>query len=181
MKQLTNICLICALMFSLAGCAAQKPQKSWKSSPPVHQAQVDAVQFQLKPLKLDNPFFVAFELTIENASSMVLEIDWNQTRYLHRDQDKGLFVFRGVEPQMIKARTIPNDRILAGEKWTKQIAPARTVAWMPRHQRPSAEGLGYIPGILPSGDNSISLVVLKNGRSSRLNLSVKILVKEISQ
>lgn len=161
------------------GCAAQKPQKVWQSLPVVQRTSMEFFEVQIKPLKLDNPFFVAFELTVNNKSSSPLEINWNKTRYLYKGQEKGIFVFRGMDPQTIKKRTIPNEHIPAGSRMTKRIAPARTIAWMPRHQSPKPGERGFIPGILPGGDNSVSLVLSQKGREFRQTLTIKIITKEI--
>lgn len=181
MKQITKIFLLLVIGLPLAHCASQKTHRIWKSMPPVQQVSLDQFEIQVRPLKLDNPFFVAFELSVHNKSSTLLEIDWNRSRYLFKGQDKGLLLFRGLDPKAIKNRTIPNASIPADSRMTRTIAPARTVAWMPRHQTPKPGERGFIPGILPNGDNSIHLVLVQGPVEVRQSLNVKIVSKEISK
>lgn len=175
MKQKFKTCLIPILLLLLMGCASQKPQKVWKSLPVVQVSSLEIFDIQIKPLKLDNPFFVAFELTVQNKTSLPLEINWNKSRYYHRGQNKGLFVFKGIEPKAIKKRTIPNEIIPAGNRKTKRISPARTIAWLSREQIPKPGEGAFIPGMLPSGDNGVSLVLQQNDKEWRQTLTLKII------
>ncbi|MGD9189642.1 MAG: hypothetical protein PVI89_15590 [Desulfobacteraceae bacterium] len=177
MKQNLVIYWIPILFLMLTGCAAQKPPKVWQSLPPVQQTSNDLFDIRTKPLKLDNPFFVVFELTVQNKTSLPLEINWNRSRYLHKGREKGIFVFKGIEPETIKTRTIPNERIPAGSELTKRIAPARTIAWKSRRDYIKPGESSFVPGILPSGDNSISLVLSHNGKQWRQTTTVKIVAK----
>ena len=207
MRKQFNICLILVFFLIFVGCAAQKPQQIWQSLPSVQRTSMELfeiqikplkldnplfvvhgqfkgnkeriVQIQIKPLKLDNPFFVAFELTVNNKSSAHMEIDWNQSRYLHKGRENGIFVFKGIEPQAIKERTIPNEHIPAGSELTKRIAPAQTIAWKSRREYLKPGESAFYPGILPNGGNSVSLVLSQNDKEWRQTLTIKIITKEI--
>ena len=179
MRKQFNICLILVFFLIFVGCAAQKPQQIWQSLPSVQRTSMELFEIQIKPLKLDNPFFVAFELTVNNKSSAPMEIDWNQSRYLHKGREKGIFVFKGIEPQAIKERTIPNEHIPAGSELTKRIAPAQTIAWKSRRDYLKPGESAFYPGILPNGGNSVSLVLSQNDKEWRQTLTIKIITKEI--
>jgi hypothetical protein len=155
------------------------PTKTWTSSPVNQTFQNQYYEAQFEPLKKNNNFFEMFRLTVINKSDKNLEIDWNKTRYLYNSHIRGGFVFRGIKPEDIKNLTIPSDIVPAGKTFSKEIAPAKLVAWSPYRDRSvgkNESGISY--GIIPDGENGIYLVVRYNGREMREQITLTIVSKE---
>lgn len=159
-------------VLTLAACTT--PRSTWESVPGVVQATAETADVQLKPLKLDKPYFVGFELTLHNKTAAALEINWNQTRYLHGRKDLGILIFPGVKPEDVKNKTIPNEVVAAGQILVKRISPVQTIAWTPERMITSAEESSITAGILPNGSNSVSLSLFQNGQTWRQILTVRI-------
>ena len=70
----------------LMGCAAQKVQKAYYSQPEIQKASNSAFDVQIEPEKLDNPFYVAFMLTLRNKTTDALAINWDR---IPDPQDRG--------------------------------------------------------------------------------------------
>ena len=163
-----------ALMTVLALATCTTPRSTWKSIPDIARASTDALDAKLEPLRLDKPYFVGFELTLHNKTAMPIEIDWNETRYLHGSRDLGLLVFPGVNPEDVRNTTLPNEEIPAGHTLVKRVSPAQTIAWTPKRLATSADEPAITAGILPNGNNSVSLSLSQNGKTWRQSLTVRI-------
>jgi len=167
------------IIFSVLACA-HKQAKRWYSQPAEQTITRQNVRVDIGPLKRDNPYYVSFRLSIANNTAIPIEVDWNQTRYLHKGNDLGVFVFQGIDPKTIKD-AIPPDTIAAGETFTREIFPLRTIAFLPRDQTPGEGRLGFLPGILPAGENGVLLVLRQGNRKIRQTLSVRLRAETISK
>ena len=163
-----------AIMAVLTLAACTTPRSTWESVPDIIRASAETVDVQLEPLKLDKPYFVGFELTLHNKTAKPMEIDWNETRYLHGRKDLGILVFPGVKPEDVKNKTIPNEVVAAGQTLVKRISPAHTIAWTPKRLTTNADESSITAGILPNGNNSVSLSLSQNGRTWRQTMTVRI-------
>ena len=154
----------------LMGCAPQKVPKAYYSQPEIQKASNSAFDVQIEPEKLDNPFYVAFMLTLRNKTTDALAINWDRTRYLHRGEDLGIFVFKGIDPESVK-NGIPKEIVPVGKTLVKRISPYRLLAFRFRENvRPGQSS--FFPGILPGGSNTILLVVEQGDQVWRESLSV---------
>ena len=163
-----------ALMTVLALATCTTPRSTWESVPDIVGVSTDVLDAKLKPLRQDKPYFVSFELTLHNKTAAPVEIDWNETRYLHGTRDMGLLVFPGVNPEDVRNRTLPKEDIPAGHTLIKRVSPAQTIAWTPKRLATSADESAITAGILPNGHNSVSLSLSQNGRTWRQTLTVRI-------
>ena len=158
MKKIVGLSLL-FLIFYITGCATT-PTKTWTSSPDAQVYENPCYQARLEPIKNDGPFFEMFRLSITNKTNNNMEIDWNKTRYVHNDRIRGGFIFKGIKPEDIKNLTIPSDIITAGQTFSKEIAPIKLLARAPiRAGAVGPNESGFSPGIIPEGENGISLVV----------------------
>jgi hypothetical protein len=166
-----------ALVFTAAVWAcARPPLVTWDSIPEVQQVEGSTCNIQWQPLRGDAPYFQSFLLRIQNLGDQPLEVDWNQTRYLHGGEDLGVFVFEGIDPDRVQG-AIPPDRIAAGETFAKTISPLKTVAFLPREQVPEPGRRGFMPGVLPAGENSIRLALQQGDRQWQQTLSVRLVTR----
>ena len=149
------------LLILLTACAPTKKIKDWISSPSVQKGGNKSFGARFEPLKGDKKFFVSFRLSVMNKTDKSLKIDWNKTRYIHKGQPYGGFVFYGIDPATIKD-SIPPDFIEPGKLFSKEIFPTNLVAFTPiREVVLDKEGKGIYPGPIPAGENGISLVILQ--------------------
>lgn len=163
----------------LAGCA-HSPPVMYFSRPEVRRSSGEAFDAQIEALKLDNPFYVAFQLTVTNKSKAPIGIDWNQTRYLFGSKDYGLFVFKGIDPESVKTG-IPVEMIPAGETLSKQISPLKTLGFKGEREVHKPGQSNFYPAILPIGLNSIALVIVQGTRKWKEVLTVQIGTRRISE
>ncbi len=164
--------LIAAGLGLLCACASTPVQK-WRSEPLDQTIAATGLQVVLEPLKDNGEYFVGFRLTLRNEGTTPLALDWNQTRYLHNGRDLGVFVYRGIDPATIQGK-IPAEVVPPGATFSQEIFPLRTIAFLPGSQIPKEGQRGFIPGILPSGENGILLVLGRDGQESRQKLSVRL-------
>lgn len=170
MKRPMLIVFTAVLLWSCARAASP----TWTSVPAVQEISTPAYTIQAEPKKGGNPFYVAFLLTIQNHGNRPLEVDWNNTHYIHGGKDLGVFVFRGIDPGRIKG-AIPPDIIPAGEIFAKEIFPLRTIAFLPRRETPEPGRLGFEPGILPGGENTIRLSLRRDDRQWQENVTLRLM------
>ena len=176
MKIARRIVLIVMTGFALmigTGCAIQKV---WISSPTIQTAGNSYYEARLEPLTKDYKFFVSFRLTITNKTDKDLEIDWNKTRYIYNGRLHGGLIFKGIKPEDIKSLTIPADIIPAGHTFSKVISPFILLARAPIRKRDTSEP-AISPGIMPTGENGIMLVVMLDGKEIIEKMSVSIEAK----
>ena len=159
---------------------ASPPVQQWRSTPEVLTTSDKSVNIKVAPFKESHPYFVGFELTIQNKTRAPIEIDWNQTQYLHNGKDLGVFIYAGIDPKTIKD-AIPPDQIAPGATFSKQLFPLRTIAFLPRSEVPESGRLGFMPGLLPSGDNSMRLVMTQGDQTITHLLTVRFRADSASQ
>ncbi len=114
-------------------------------------------------------------MTLQNKTAAEIKIDWNQTRYMHNQNNSGGFVFAGIGPGDAKAGTIPADKVGAGKTFQREIAPQRLLAFATMRDKGVAPGQsGINAGPVPEGRNGIALVLRVDGMQIRENLAVNI-------
>lgn len=178
MNNAIRIVLVVVIGFGLTmgtGCGAK--QKVWISNPTIQGAGNHYYKAQLEPLTRGNKFFVVFCLGVTNKTDKNLEIDWNKTRYVHNGRTRGVFVFKGIKPEDIRNLTIPPDIIPARGTFSKEISPFELLARAPLREKNSEKSI--YPGLLPTGENGILLVVRLNGKEIIEKMTLNIEEREI--
>jgi hypothetical protein len=176
MQTLFRLNWLLALLL-LVGCAGV-PKKVYISRPEVQKVSNEAFDASIQPLKLSNPFYVVFQLEVQNKTTKPLSIDWNNTRYLYNNVDQGRFVFKGIDPESIKS-AIPAEIIPGGQKLSRRIHPLKTLGFMRKRDIPKPGQRNFFPGILPNGINAVVLVVSQGERQWKESLTVRFATKEI--
>ena len=116
-----RLCLIFFLVvvFLVTACA---PTKSWKSEPSMKTVSNDFFDASITPIYRFNGY-KGFVLNIHNKITEKIEIDWNNTFYIHSGSKEGGFWFEGMQNDTQKK---PNPTSIAtGEMFTKEIFPAK--------------------------------------------------------
>ena len=165
------------ILFVFTGCV---PSTVWRSTPTVQNAENEYYEAQLEPLTMGHKFFVSFRLSVTNRTGKDFEIDWNKTLYIHNGRTRGGFVFKGIKPEDIRDSTIPPDAILAGVTFSKVISPFKMLARPPlRDPGVEATESTIYPGILPTGQNGILVVVRQNGKEVVQKITLTIVAQQV--
>jgi len=172
---MTRQILIAALLLATLYTPACTKNKIWQSVPVQQTISSRSYDVDFEPLKKDTDFFNWFRLTVKNKTASDMEIDWNQTRYIHNGKGAGPFVFAGIVPASVKTATIPGAVIPAGQSFSREIVPFRLIAFTPlREQSIDPEDHNIVAGLIPEGENGIFLVIRQDGKHARIRLSVTI-------
>ena len=160
MKGVHQLGAIVLTLLTLWGCSGtQSPSRAnWTAQPAFHEVENQLVNARLTPLKGDHPFFAAFTLSLTNKSDADLIVDWNASQYLFNGRPQGVLVFEGIDPETIKAATVPTETIAPGETFTRDVMPLRLIAWRPIGES-SPGSPGIRPGMIPAGRNGIRLAL----------------------
>lgn len=170
---LTTMVLIIA-----AGCAGP-PKKVYFSRPEVQTAVNQAFTARIEPIKLNNPYYVGFQLMIENKSRAAVSIDWERTRYILNGKDHGRFAYKGIDPEAVKSG-MPAESIAPGESLSKRIFPMKTIGFLRKRDVPKPGESNFFPGILNNGKHSVMLSVKQGNRELTETLTVQLGSKELS-
>lgn len=173
-----NLIAVVCVAVLFYGCASA-PVQHYFSVPEIQTATQDRIKITMAPFKEDASFFVGFDLTIQNHGNKAVELDWNQCRYLHKGKDMGLLVFPGIDPKTVQT-DIPAESIPAGETFTQKVYPLRTIAFLPGSEILAKGRSGFKGGILPSGENSLQLVLKQGQTLLRPILSVRLRSETVS-
>lgn len=173
MRLLLRVLLIFVILISF-GCTTTKSIHI--STPKKKMVETDVFTANIEPQKNDIEYFSTFMLTIVNKSDHKIELNWNESYYLHNKKNKSALVFRGIEPSMVKEKTVPNETIDANSRFTKKISPLSKIAYEKIRDNVTVDGKGLYAGILPEGLNTIVLVINDNGKDTKKALSV--IIKE---
>ena len=172
---MTRNLLIAAVVLTTFVLAACQAQRIWISSPDHQILNSRSYDVVLEPLKRETDFFNWFRLTVTNKTALDMEIDWNRTRYIHNGREAGPFVFAGAVPESVKNGTLPGAVIQAGTTFIRDIVPLKLIAFTPlRDHAIDTEQQNIVAGLIPAGENGISLVILQNGKRARARVSVHI-------
>ncbi|MDA8140156.1 MAG: hypothetical protein M0036_16030 [Desulfobacteraceae bacterium] len=172
-KAIAPIAIFVVTFFGLFSGCATPPVQTWHSIPQVQTITGPTFEAQLEPVKEKDPFFVGFRLTVHNKTQSPLQVDWNATHYFHNGKDQGILIFEGIDPENIQGK-IPPESIAAGETFTRVIFPLRTIAFLPRSQRPEQGRRGFMAGVLPAGESKIVLSLKQNDQQLQTSLSLRL-------
>ena len=165
------------LFILFVGCSKMQV---YPSSPVVQSTSNDDFEASLEPIiKVEEKFFNAFRLTINNTSNQPLVIDWSRTRYVYNNKNAGGFHYDGLTPETVQEP--PSETIPPGVEFSKIISPFQLIGWedLGQGQYIKAGETGYTRGIIPAGENGILLVIRVNGEVVRERLMLTIEVTEI--
>ena len=172
--------LVVMIGFALTTGTGCVQSEVWVSSPVVQATGNQYYEAELEPLTNGHKFFVSFRLTVTNKTGKNVEIDWNKTKYVHNGRTRGGFVFKGIKPEDIKNSTIPADTILGGHTFSRVISPYKLIARAPlRESTVRATESSIYPGILPTGENGIVLVVRLNGKEVVEKITLTIVAQKV--
>ena len=103
----------------IAACATTQ---SWKSEPSIKTASNTFFNASITPLFRFNGY-IGFVLNMHNKTAETIEIDWNNTFYIHSGNKDGGFWFESIQNDTQKK--LKPSPVAAGEMFTVEIFPAK--------------------------------------------------------
>ncbi|MBW2429602.1 MAG: hypothetical protein JRF56_11625 [Deltaproteobacteria bacterium] len=169
--------LLCIVLIWLvmAGCAKEQ---IYRSNPPMRTISSSAFEVKLEPLRADGyNYYNRFRFEFTNKSNKDLTVSWSQSYYLQNGNRYGLFGWEGLTFEQLRGiREEPDIATAPGRTETLVIFPLRLMGWREEGVRMKATTpeAGFTNGVIPVGENGISLAVIDNGKLVRENILVKI-------
>ena len=164
-------------LFSLivAGCAKKQ---IYSSNPPMQTLSTSMFEVRLEPLRAEGyNYYNRFLFEITNKSSKDLTVNWSNTFYLQNGKKYGRFGWEGLTFDQLRGlQDEPDISLAPGRKNTVVIFPLKLIGWREEgvRMKASTPEAGFSNGIIPAGENGISLAVTENGKLVRENILVNI-------
>ena len=176
---------ILILLVILAGCAQVRV---YSSNPSSQSVSNDYFEAEFEPqLAEGKHFFNAFRLVITNKTDKDLILDWSKTYYLLNGRRNGQFGWeemtfeelRGVRSQPLV--TIDPDNTLSNV-----VFPLKLLAWEEytrggTRTRDSKPEESFRPGVIPEGENGISLYIKQGGKVIQEKLTFNITLETLKK
>ena len=148
MKKKMSMCLFLTFVFLGLGCASQP---FWKSQPHLQEASNEYYVATISPIYVFNGY-KGFILTIHNKSPDDVEVDWDNTFYIHNGKKMGGFIFRGMR----SGDKPETPSIISGSLFSKEIFPRKLSEY-------SSVALSTIQNPMEVGENGVYLTVKVSG------------------
>jgi hypothetical protein len=173
------------LLFILAGCAQVRVYSSKPASQSISNAHYDA-EFEPQ-LAEGKHYFNAFRLVITNKTDKDLVLHWSRTYYLLNGRRNGEFGWSGMTFEELKGIkdqpfvTIPPQKTLSNV-----VFPLKLIAWEEytrggSRKQDSKPEESFFPGVIPEGENGISLYVMQDNKAIQeritFNITLEVLKK----
>jgi hypothetical protein len=159
----------------MAGCAKEQ---IYSSNPPMQKAGTAMFEVKLEPLKAEGyGYFNRFRFQFTNKSSKDLVVVWSKSYYLQNGKQYGRFGWEGLTFEHLRGlQDEPDIAIAPGRKETLVIFPLKLIGWKEEGVRMKAATpeAGFTNGVIPAGENGISLAVIQDGKLVRENILVEI-------
>ena len=161
------------IALAAAGCSGVPSayRGTWHADPQWLEVDNAICKVRITPQKGGKAYFAFFLLSLENKSDAELTVDWNESRYLYGGKAQGMLVFEGVDPKAVKNGTVPLETVAPGSRLTRELMPARLIAWTPIRDN-TANARAITPGMLPAGENGVRLSLRQANARVTIPLSV---------
>ena len=166
---------IAILLLVAAGCAKEI---IYSSSPPMKTVSTDLFEATLEPLKAEKyNYYNSFRFVFTNKTDKDLVVDWSGTFYLQDNRKYGRFAWKGLTFEQLRGlEEQPDLTVGGGSTITKVIFPLQLIGWKEQGVRMKSNTIeaGFTIGVIPPGENGMSLAVRQNGESIRKDILVNI-------
>ena len=163
------------VLLVMAGCAKEQ---IYKSSPSMQSVSTSSFDAKLEPLRAEGyNYYNRFRFVFTNKTNKDLVIDWSDTYYLQNGRKNGLFGWQGLTFEELKGiREEPNLTVAGGKTETVVIFPIKLIGWKEEGVRMKATTpeAGFTNGVIPAGENGMSLAVRQNGKLVREKILVNV-------
>jgi hypothetical protein len=152
MKRRQYLILFFAVVLLGAACA---PTQSWKSEPSIKTVSNTFFNASITPVFRFNGY-KGFVLNMHNKTAETIEIDWNNTFYIHSGNKDGGFWFESIQNDTQKK--LKPSPVAAGEMFTIEIFPAKLRVL-------SRMAGAYVNEDMGPGENGIFITVTVQGKT----------------
>ena len=163
------------ISFITVGCAGEQ---IYRSNPSMQTVSTQHYEVNLEPMRAEGyNYYNQFRYTFTNKTSGDLIIDWSETYYLQNGKRNGNFGWVGLTFEELRGlKEEPAITIGAGQTDTVVLFPLNLVGWREEGVRMKAATpeAGFTNGILPAGENGMSIAVIKDGKVLRKRVLVTI-------
>ena len=166
-----------AIFISLvvAGCAKEQ---IYQSKPGMQTVSTRDYEVKLEPLRAEGyNYYNQFRYSFTNKTNGDLIIDWSETFYLQNGKKYGHFGWIGLTFEELKGlKEEPNITVAAGKTEKADLFPIKLIGWKEEgvSLKATTPEAGFTNGVIPAGENGMSLAVIKDGKVLRKKILVTI-------
>jgi hypothetical protein len=168
-----------AIIISLitAGCAGIGEQ-IYRSNPAIQTVTTRHYEVTLEPMLAEGySYYNQFRFTFTNKTDGDLIIDWSETYYLQNGKRYGRFGWVGLTFEELRGlKEEPDLNVAAGQSHTADLFPLRLIGWREEGvaKKDTTPETGFTQGVIPAGENGMSIAVIKDGKVLRKSVLVTI-------
>ncbi|MGB5750246.1 MAG: hypothetical protein WBM69_24945 [Desulfobacterales bacterium] len=159
----------------MAGCAKEQ---IYQSNPSMQTVSTQHYDVKLEPLRAEGyNYYNQFRYSFTNKTNGDLVIDWSETYYLQNGKRYGQFGWVGLTFEELRGiKEEPDITIGAGQTDSAVIFPLKLVGWKEEavKMKATTPEAGFTNGIIPAGENGISIAVRQDGKELRKRVLVTI-------
>ncbi|MBW2481793.1 MAG: hypothetical protein JRF38_17530 [Deltaproteobacteria bacterium] len=161
----------------LIGCAGTGEQ-IYQSNPAMQTVSTQHYEVTLEPMRAEGyNYFNQFRLSFTNKTNGDLIIDWSETYYLQNGKRYGNFGWIGLTFEELRGlREEPDVTVAAGQSHTVDVFPLQLIGWREEAvaKQDTTPEAGFTYGVIPAGENGMSIAFLKDGKVLRKRVLVTI-------
>ena len=170
-----KIFLWSAILISLVmvGCAKEQ---IYQSNPSLQTVSTRHYEVKLEPLRAEGyNYYNKFRYSFTNKTNGDLVIDWSESYYLQNGKRYGNFGWVGLTFEELRGvKEEPDITIGPGQSESAILFPLELVGWKEEGVRMKATTpeAGFTNGIIPAGENGMSIAVVQDGKVLRKRVLV---------
>ena len=159
----------------MTGCAKEQ---IYQSNPSMKTVSTQHYDVKLEPMRAEGyNYYNQFRYSFTNKTDGDLVIDWSETYYLQNGKRYGNFGWVGLTFEELRGiKEEPDITIGPGQTDSAVLFPLKLVGWREDGVRMKATTpeAGFTNGIIPAGENGISIAVMQDGKVLRKRVLVVI-------
>jgi hypothetical protein len=167
------------MFFIFTGCATVPV---YTSNPATHTFQNDVFVGELEPILASGKhYFDSFRFVLTNTSNTDLQIDWQNTFYLHNGEKFGRWGAENLTIEELQEKEdLPLITVAPGNTLSRIIFPLRLIARSTLAEK-TGDDAKISRGIIPEGESGILLTVRQGGREIREELKFRITITQMKK
>jgi len=159
----------------MAGCAKEQ---IYQSSPAMQTVSTQHYEVKLEPLRAEGfNYFNQFRYKFTNKTNGDLTIDWSETYYLQNGKRYGHFGWVGLTFEELRGlKEEPDITVGPGQTDSAVLFPMKLIGWKEEgvKMKATTPEAGFTNGVIPAGENGMSIAVLQDGKVLRKRILVTI-------
>ena len=159
----------------MAGCAKEQ---IYQSSPAMQTVSTQHYEVKLEPVRAEGfNYYNQFRFTFTNKTDGELVIDWSETYYLQNGKRYGHFGWVGLTFEELRGlKEEPDITVGPGQTDSAVLFPMKLIGWKEEgvNMKATTPEAGFTNGVIPAGENGMSIAVLQDGKVLRKRILVTI-------